>query len=121
MVRSACLVVIALLLSVAPFAQADVAGEWEVTFSTPQGPMDFTMYVIQNGTSLRGRFTSPSGEFQLTGRVDGDNVRIVWSLPDRGKLMEITFTAKVDGDSMRGTARLATLGEGPLSAERTGR
>jgi hypothetical protein len=102
-------------------SQADVAGEWAVTFETPGGPEDFTMYVVQEGTRLSGRLTSDAGEFGLRGTVDGNHVRIVWSFPEQGKLLEITFTATIDGDSITGTAKLGDLGQGQMSAERTGR
>jgi hypothetical protein len=110
------------LVSIVPLsAQADVAGEWAVTFQTPGGPEEFTMFVAQNGARLTGRLTSDVGEFPLTGAVDGNRVRIVWSLPEQGKLLEITFTGTIDGDSITGTAKLGDLGQGPMSAERTAR
>ena len=122
MTRRTVSVLAVLLVSIAPlFAQADVAGEWAVTFETPGGPEEFTMFVVQEGTRLSGRLTSDAGEFGLRGTVDGDHVRIVWSLPEQGKLLEITFTATIDGDSMKGSAKLGNLGQGQMSAERTGR
>ena len=119
--RAASLLALLLVTAAPVFAQADVAGEWAVTFATPGGPQDFTMFVVQEGARLSGRMTSDVGEFRLTGTVDGNRVKIVWSLPDSGKMLEITFTATIDGDSITGTARLGTLGEGPMSAERTAR
>jgi hypothetical protein len=123
MTRLAASLLALLLVAAAPlFAQADVAGEWAVTFETPGGPEDFTMFVVQEGTRLSGRLTSDVGEFGLKGTVDeGNHVRIVWSLPEQGKLLEITFMATIDGDSMKGTAKLGNLGQGQMSAERTGR
>jgi hypothetical protein len=122
MTRRTVSVLAVLLVSIAPlFAQADVAGEWAVTFETPSGPQDFTMFVVQEGAKLTGRMTSDVGEFRLTGAVDGNHLKIVWSLPEQGKMVEITFTATIDGDSITGTARLGDLGQGPMSAERTGR
>jgi hypothetical protein len=48
-------------------------------------------------------------------------VTITWTLPDGGRLLEVTFRAKITGDEMSGTARLGDRGQGPLSGERTGR
>jgi hypothetical protein len=122
MPRRAASVLALLLVSTSPvFAQADVAGEWAVTFETPGGPEDFTMFVVQEGAKLSGRLTSSAGEFRLTGAVDGNHLKIVWSFPEQGKMIEITFTATIDGDSITGAARLGDLGQGPMSAERTGR
>src|ERR1700680_625631 len=107
MTRLAASLLALLLVSAAPlFAQADAAGEWAVTFATPGGPEEFTMFVAQNGAKLSGRLTSDAGDFPLTGAVDGKHVRIVWSFPEQGKILEITFTATIDGDSMTGTAKL---------------
>jgi hypothetical protein len=115
---SACLV--ALALAIPPvFAQANVAGEWAVSFATPMGMMEFTMAVSQSGTKLTGHMMSDVGEFPLKGAVDGDQVTIDWTLNDNGKMVDITFKGKVEGDKMSGTAKLGTIGQGPFSAERT--
>ena len=101
-------------------AQANVAGEWAVSFTTPMGLMEFAMAVSQNGTKLTGHMTSDVGEFPLKGTIDGDQVTIDWTLNDNGKMVEITFKGKVEGDKISGTAKLGTLGQGPFSADRTG-
>jgi hypothetical protein len=117
----ASLLVVVVLQSAIAVAQLDVAGEWNVTFTGPQGPADYTMYVAQEGTRLTGRMTSPSGEFPLRGTVEESRFRIVWSLPDRGRILEITFVGTIQGDRLSGTARIANAGEGPVSGERIGR
>ena len=116
------LLLVALLLAFVgrPAAQADMSGEWAVTFSTPQGPTEFTMYVVQEGPRLSGRLISDAGEFPLRGSLNGSDFTITWSLPDAGKLVEITFTGKVDGDHLLGTAKLGARGSGALSGTRTG-
>jgi hypothetical protein len=119
--RRIALVLVAALLPAMALAQIDVAGEWNVTFTGPQGPADYTMYVTQEGTRLTGRMTSPSGEFPLRGTVEESRFRIVWSLPDNGRLLEITFVGTVQGEMLTGTARIANAGEGPVSGERIGR
>jgi hypothetical protein len=122
MLRAICsLLAAALLLPAMALAQIDVAGEWNITFTGPQGPAEYTMYVTQEGTRLTGRMTSPSGEFPLRGAVEANGFRIVWSLPDNGRLLEITFVGTVQGEMLSGTARIANAGEGPVSGERVGR
>src|SRR5688572_10267434 len=101
-------------------AQTDVSGEWAVTFSAPTGPVEITMYVAQQGPKLTGRLTSEAGEFPLRGTIEGDEVTITWSFPDAGRTIEITFEARAEGERMRGVAKLAGSGQGPMSAERTG-
>jgi hypothetical protein len=112
--------VVGLLSSAPVVAQTDIAGEWAVSFTTPQGPQEFTMYVVQEGPRLSGRLTNEYGEFPLRGTLDASNFTITWSLPDAGKIIEITFAGKVEGDSMTGTAKLGTRGTGQLTGTRTG-
>ena len=100
-------------------ADTDVTGEWNVTFAAPSGPMEFVMYLDQQGARLSGRLTSDTGEYPLTGTLDRNQITIVWSLPDRGEILQITFTGKVDANSIAGTAKVGKLGQGRMSAERT--
>jgi hypothetical protein len=119
--RAAAALLLCLLAATAATAQADAAGEWTVSFATPSGPAEFTMYVNQEGTRLTGRLTSDAGEFPLRGTIAGDDVTITWTLPDGGRLLDVTFTAKINGDQMSGTAKLGDRGQGPFSGERIGR
>ena len=122
MVRVLSSLLLALALTAtAAFADVDLAGEWNVTFTGPTGPADYTMFVAQEGTRLTGRMTSPHGEFPLKGAIEGETFRITWALPDDGRMLEIVFTGRVDGDTLTGTARLGKSGEGPVTGERLGR
>lgn len=114
-------IALTVILAARVFAQADMAGEWEVTFTTPLGYQEFTMYVVQEGPRLSGRLTSDAGEFPLRGRIEGDQFEVVWSLPDQGRVLQVTFQGKVEGDSIKGTAKLGDRGTGSLSASRTSR
>ena len=109
-----------LLVGVRLSAQADMSGEWMVSFATPQGPREFAMYVAQEGLRLSGRFSTEFGEFPLKGTVKGSEFTINWSMPDGNTSIDITFTGKFEGDSLSGTAKLGTRGSGPLSGTRTG-
>lgn len=102
-------------------AELDLAGEWNVTFTGPTGPADYTMFVQQEGNRLRGRMTSPHGEFPLRGSIDGDKFQISWQLPDAGKMLDIVFTGTVEGDTLTATAKIGKNGEGPVNGERVGR
>lgn len=100
-------------------ADVSAAGEWRVTFVVPTGTKSVSMVVNQRVARLTGTVVDEYGEFPLEGRLDGEQVTIVWSVPEDGELLEITMKGKLQGDTITGTARLGTLGEGPLSARRT--
>ena len=112
-----------LALALAPaapiVAQANAAGEWRVTFVVPTGTRSVNMVINQQRASLSGTVINEDGEFPLKGRIAVDQVTVVWSVPEAGKLMELTMKGKVSGDSITGTLQLGDVGEGPLSARRT--
>jgi hypothetical protein len=101
------------------FAQANAAGEWRVNFVVPTGTVSVNMVINQQRASLSGTVINEDGEFPLKGRIVNDQVTIVWSVPEAGKLMELTMKGKVSGDSITGTVQVGDVGEGPLSARRT--
>jgi len=78
------------------------------------------MTINQSGTKLSGQVTDEYGEWAIDGRINGDQVTVVWSVPEDGKMLEITMKGKIDGNVITGTAKLGDVGEGPLSARRTG-
>ena len=101
-------------------AQQSAAGLWRVEFVTPQGQVGINMTINQSGTKLTGRVTDEYGEWPIDGRLADGVVTVVWSVPEDGKMMEITMKGKLEGNLITGTAKLGDVGEGPLSARRTG-
>jgi hypothetical protein len=115
------MLVLALLLSAfaSPvLAQPSAAGEWKVNFVVPTGTRFVNMFINQDKTKLTGTVVSEDGEFPLSGRVEGDQVTVTWSVPEDGKLMEITMKGKLTGNVINGTAKLGDVGEGSLTARR---
>src|SRR5438477_5336266 len=100
-------------------AQTNIAGEWRVTFVVPTGTRAVNMVINQQRTTLTGTVINEDGEFPLKGRVADDQVTVVWSVPEGGKLIDITMKGKISGDLITGTAQLGDVGEGALSARRT--
>lgn len=118
MIRTAFLVV-ALTATVA--AQATLTGEWAMSFTTPRGGRsEFTLYMTQEGPRLTGHLTSEYGETPVKGSVNGNEVKLAWSTMENGKPLDISVTATAKGDTIDGTIKLGTVGEGVFSAERTG-
>src|SRR6266850_8033516 len=107
-------------LSVSMLAQESAAGMWRVEFVTPNGQVGVNMTINQTGTRLTGQVTDEYGEFPIDGRLADQQVTIVWSVPEDGKLLEITMKGKLEGNVINGTAKLGNVGEGPLTARRTG-
>jgi len=111
-----------LLLFAAPavVAQGDVTGEWEASYATPLGPQELKIYLMQEGPRISGHTTSEYGESQVRGTINGRDLQLTFSATDGGKAIDIRVTAKVDGERMRGTAKIGDRAEGAFTAERTG-
>ena len=98
----------------------DVTGEWEAQYAAPLGPQELKIYLTQEGPRVSGHTTSEDGESQVRGTINGADVAFSFSSTDAGREVEIRVTAKVDGDRMRGTAKIGDRAEGTFTAERTG-
>jgi len=99
---------------------ANLSGEWSVTVTAPRGELDYTMYLNHEGPRLTGYFQSQYGEMPLKGSVNGDEVKLSWTMADGAKELAVTMTGRVKGDTISGTARLGDIGEGAFRAEKTG-
>jgi hypothetical protein len=110
----------ALALPAVIAAQQSAAGLWRVEFVTPLGQVGVNMTINQSGARLTGHVTDEFGEYEIAGRVADGHITVVWSVPEDGKMLEITMKGKLEGNVITGTAKLGDVGEGPLSARRTG-
>jgi hypothetical protein len=114
--------IVVVLIAAAPLgAQTDVTGDWEASYTTPLGPQELKIYLTQEGPRISGHTTSEYGESQVKGSINATAVQLSFSATDGGKSIEIRVTAKVEGETMKGSAKLGDAGEGSFSAERTGR
>lgn len=111
---------IVLVPCVAIGAAPSAAGQWRVEFATPLGERAVNMTINQAGTKLSGHVVDPYGEYELEGRIADRQVTAAWSAPEAGELITITMRGKLNGNAIEGTATIGALGEGPLSAHRTG-
>ena len=116
-----CIAAALFVFAIPAFAQNSAAGMWRVEFVTQTGQSVVMMTINQSGTKLSGHITDEYGEYEIDGRVVDGQVTIVWSVPEDGKMLEITMKGKLESATLiTGTAKLGDVGEGPLSARRTG-
>jgi len=101
-------------------SQTDVTGEWDASYATPLGPQELKIYLTQEGPRVSGHTTSEYGESQVRGTMNGQDIQFTFSSTDGGKAIDIRVTAKVDGEMMRGIAKIGDRAEGAFTAERTG-
>jgi hypothetical protein len=104
-------IVFALLLTSLSAFAADVAGAWNVTVDTPNGPLDVTVTLKQDGDKLTGMVSSQMGDAPITGTVKDNDLTFTMNMDANGANMTIIYKAKVDGDKMTGSLDFAGQGE----------
>ena len=121
-ILAVCLALVAAAVpALAQQQQRSVSGTWRVDFITPLGQTFVIMTINQSGTKLTGHATDEFGEYTIEGRVVDDQVTVAWSVAEDGKMLEITMKGKIESPTViNGTAKLGDVGEGPLTARRTG-
>ena len=96
------------------------AGEWSVTFSTPNGDIPAKLSIKQEGETLMGEVKGegPMGNVPLKGTLKGDAVEIKYTIKFEGNDMPITMKGKVTGGEMKGTADYGGLAEGEFKGKK---
>ncbi len=108
--RIVTLVFALLLASLSAFA-ADVAGSWAVTVDSPNGPLEVTLTLKQDGDKLTGTVVSQMGEAPITGTIKDNTITFTMSMDAGGQNMVIVYKATVDGAKMAGSLDFAGQGE----------
>ena len=99
--------------------EATLSGEWSATVMAPRGALEYTMYLTQEGPRLTGYFQSQYGEIPLKGTINGDQVKLAWTMNDGSRELNVTMSGTVKGDAITGTATLGNVGQGAFRAERS--
>ncbi|MBI3400872.1 MAG: hypothetical protein HY048_05575 [Acidobacteria bacterium] len=109
------------LLTGSAFAQTNIAGDWEITITSPQGPNTSQITFKQDGESVTGTFKSPMGELPFKGgTLSGNDLKFSFTIDIQGQSLEILIAGKVDGDAMKGTANFGGFADGDWTAKRIG-
>ena len=92
-------------------------GSWKVTMTTPAGPQDMRLHIDTLADTFTGRIESPLGNHDIAGSVEAGTLR--WQMKASKPIpITVTFHAQIDGDTLRGGAKLGFLGKSVLSGER---
>ena len=89
------------MLSVVSAFAADVAGTWALTVDTPNGPLEVTLVLKQDGDKVAGKVNSQMGETTIAGTVKDNEIKMSMTMDGVG---DIIYAAKVSADGkMEGT------------------
>ena len=100
-------------------AAVDVTGKWAFTVETSAGSGTPNFTFMQDGEKLTGHYSGQLGEAELTGTVKGQAINFTFTADVEGNKIDATYAGTVEGkDAMKGTVKLAGLGEGTFTGKR---
>lgn len=100
-------------------ADANVAGEWELTVESQMGTSNPHFILKQDGTEVSGTYKGMLGEAPVTGSVKGNEVTLNLQVNAQGMDLAITYSGTVEGATMQGTVKLGDLGEGKFTGKKS--
>lgn len=83
-------------------AAASAAGSWSITSESPQGPIQLTFNLKQEGATISGEVTSPFGTFPLSGSLSGNELSFAFTAKIQDQELPVTGKGSIDGNSIRG-------------------
>jgi len=125
MKRLAVLLALAALVAVPLYAQdapkdkkIDVTGTWESLVESPQGNLASTANYKQEGETLTGTHVGQMGEVPLKGTVKGNVIAYTITVDAQGQQFTITYSGKIEGDTITGTADFGGMGTATWTVKR---
>lgn len=100
----------ALILSATTYAQSNVAGAWDLNIVGPEGPVNATATLKQDGEKVTGSIESQAGSAELTGTMKGKTLNMAFTIQSPQGPLDIKVTGEVDGAAMKGTIDLGGMG-----------
>jgi hypothetical protein len=116
--RAISLAVLALVLVTAVWA-AGATGKWTATFNTQVGEQKYTWDLTAAGSKLTGKFTSSNGSGEITdGKIEGDDLSWVEMLKYQDMDLRIEYKAKLSGDELKISRKVADVATEEGTAKR---
>jgi hypothetical protein len=100
----------------APPATAKVAGNWDFSFTSPQGAMTWRVKFDQAGDTLTGHAESDFGTLPMReGWITGNDLSFGLLLSLEGQSFTVYFTGTVKGDTADGSIEVPNSGLQPIA------
>jgi len=94
---------------------ADIAGTWNLTVTTQAGTGTPTLVLVQNGENLTGTYTGRFGESPIKGTYKDGAIAFSFNVSGPMGSAEVTYTGKVDGDTMNGSMQMGSMAGGTFT------
>lgn len=100
--KTLCALLLSCLIPLHAANGQSVAGEWDAAYNTPGGVRTFGLVLVVDAGKVSGTVKRASGNVPLHGTVSGATVRFTYTIEYNGNPFDLTVTATVKADSMRG-------------------
>ena len=113
--------VIALAGAVEASAQTNLSSAWTFTVDLNGSITYPAVTLVQDGETLTGHYSSEGlGENDITGTVDGSEIKIMFTADLQGMPVDVLYTGTIDAEGMiSGTLDLGGLAQGTFTAVKT--
>jgi hypothetical protein len=98
---------------------ANVAGVWEFAVDTTAGSGNPEFTFQQDGGKITGTYNGAFGRASLEGTVTGKDIKFTFKVDADGKKELVEYVGTVDGETMKGSVTIGTLGNGTFTGKRT--
>ena len=107
---------VALILFAFTALAADISGNWKATAEGPQGAMERTFTLKQEGAKVTGETVSNfTGKSAITdGKVEGDTVTFTINAKLGDQEMKLTYKGKIAGNEIKFSSQMADGGNAPI-------
>jgi hypothetical protein len=83
-------------------AQGSIAGDWDLSINAPEGVMNATASLKQDGENVTGSITSAQGTVELKGTYKAKKVELAFQVQTPNGPLDIKVNGDVDGADMKG-------------------
>lgn len=96
---------------------ASIDGDWNMVLASPVGPQEMQAHFETQGNQLTGYLSSPEGQQNFTGTVEGNQLKFDLKVE---KPMKITlkYDITIEGDKLNGRVKMGIFGKAKLTGER---
>ena len=102
-----------------PAADSSIAGRWNVSIDTQNGPMSSVLEIKLDGKDVTGTITAPQGSVPIKGEYTDSKLTFTISIDTQDGPLPITFTGSLRPDgTLVGTATASQFGDMAFHAER---
>jgi hypothetical protein len=83
-------------------AQTSIAGDWELSINAPDGVMNATATLKQDGEKVTGSISSQQGKVDVAGTYKAKKVELAFQMQTPNGPLDIKVNGDVDGADMKG-------------------